>query len=149
MKTLLSLPTWTPEAPSRPPATTAAAVAGQRRRKRPSHTQSSSQARRQDREQPPSAHTSASCARLEPVESTSESYITERERERESCRRAPEGGMPQRGLCPRRGRPTSHPSPAPARAPFRVFDSPLSATTRLRKKWPTCNCSLPLNCGFG
>lgn len=34
--------------------------------------QSASQALRQEREQPPSAHTSASCARLEPAESARE-----------------------------------------------------------------------------
>lgn len=36
--------------------------------------QSASQALRQEREQPPSAHTSASCARLEPAKSTRELF---------------------------------------------------------------------------
>lgn len=89
------LPTWTPEAPSPspPPPPPAAAASGQRRRKRASHTQSASQARRHDREQPPSAHTSASCAHGSSPSSGQKGRIIHiyfcqgKEREREGGRR--------------------------------------------------------------
>jgi hypothetical protein len=99
-----------------------AAAAGQRQRKRRSQMLSASQAVRQEREQPPSAHTSASCARFEPAESTGELFRTS---ERGGERLRPGGERRRRRRCPREGRPISPRGPAPARAPFRAI--PLSA----------------------
>lgn len=112
-----SLPTCTRDATA-----ASAAAAGQRQRKRRSQTQSASQAVRQEREQPPSAHTSASCTRFEPAESTGEPFRTS---ERGGERLRPGGGRRRRRRCPLGGRPISPPGPAPARAPFRAI--PLSA----------------------